>query len=309
MSYSSRRFWLALRLRGLSVHATAERTWNRINEHAILTRAAAVSFYAIAALVPFMALVIALCAHWLPGIERELGGEPTLDPLGPLRELMPADAASFLTRELGRLGSERPRGFVSFGLVALLWLSSSVFVEIIDAMNVISGAKETRPFWKRRLLAMVMTVSQAVILIAGVVSIVAWPQILHWLGLSQPASILATALHGITVFFTVLFSFALVLYVAPDSHRPWEWITPGSLLGTLVLMGVSLLFRIYTQNWGHYSATYGSFAGIILLMSWLWICSIVLLVSAELNQVVEDASPLLRRARPARLQAQSAAVG
>ena len=83
----------------------------------------------------------------------------------------------------------------------------------------------------------------------------------------------------------------------PTPDRPWEWITPGSLLGTLVLLGVSLLFRVYTQNWGHYSATYGSLAGIVLLMSWLWISSVVLLVSAELNQVIEDASPVVRSAR------------
>ena len=64
-----------------------------------------------------------------------------------------------------------------------------------------------------------------------------------------------------TVFFTVLSSFALALYVAPDSKRRWEWITPGSLLGTLVLLAISLVFRIYTQNWAHYSATYGSIDG------------------------------------------------
>jgi membrane protein len=55
---------------------------------------------------------------------------------------------------------------------------------------------------------------------------------------------------------------------------------------------VSQLFRVYVQNWGNYSATYGSLAGIVVLMSWLWICSIVLLAAAELNKVIEDASPL-----------------
>jgi len=81
--------------------------------------------------------------------------------------------------------------------------------------------------------------TQAAILIAAVVSIIAWPQILDGLGLSRPASILATVSHGIVVF-------------------------------------VSL-------------------AGIVVLMSWLWISSVVLLISAELNQVIEDASPFARR--------------
>jgi membrane protein len=55
---------------------------------------------------------------------------------------------------------------------------------------------------------------------------------------------------------------------------------------------VSLLFRAYVQNWANYSATYGSLAGVVILMSWFWICSITLLSAAELNKVIEDASPL-----------------
>src|SRR5262249_2066826 len=133
------------------------------------------------------------------------------------------------------------------------------------------------------------------ILITALVSIIAWPQILALLGLSRPAALLATALHGVTVFLMVLSSFAFALYMAPNSNRRWEWITPGSVLGTLLPLATSVLFRIYTQNWAHYSATYGSLTGIVVLMSWIWISSTVLLVSAEVNQVIEDSSYLNHR--------------
>jgi membrane protein len=303
--FISKRFWWAMHLGSLSARAVAVTTWTRINDHAILTRAAAIAFYAVAALIPFMGLLIALTSRWLPWIELQLGGDQPFDQLAPLRDLLPADAASFVTRELKRLQSQPPIGLVSFGLAALLWLSSSLFVEIIDAMNAISGVEETRPFWKRRLIAIVMTLSQAAILIAAVVSIIAWPQILAWLGLSRPAALVATLFHILTVFFTVLLSFAIALYVAPDSKRRWEWITPGSLLGTFVLLATSLVFRVYTQKWAHYSATYGSITGIIVLMSWIWISSVVLLISAELNQVIEDLSYRHRHAAPTRAPVQS----
>ena len=187
-----------------------------------------------------------------------------------------------------------PTGVVSFGLVALLWLSSSLFVAIMDAMNRIMGVQETRPFWKVRLTAMLLTVTQAAILIAAFATTLAWPQILGWLGLShnQTAATLATLIHVLTVFVMILLSYSVALYFGPDADQRWEWITPGSLLGTLVLLCVSLLFRVYVQNWSNYSATYGSLAGIVVLMSWLWICSIELLAAAELNKVIEDASPL-----------------
>jgi len=303
--FISKRFWWAMHLGGLSVRAVGVKTWIRLSDHAILTRAAAIAFYAVAALIPFMGLLIALTSRWLPWIELQLGGNRPFDPVDPFRDLLPADAASFLTRELRRLQSQPPTILMSFGLAALLWLSSSLFVEIIDAMNVISAVKETRPFWKRRLIAIVMTLSQAAILIAAVVSIIAWPQILAWLGMSRRAALMATALHGVTVFFTVLSSFAFALYVAPDSNRRWEWITPGSVVGTLVLLAASLVFRVYTQNWANYSATYGSLTGIIVLMSWIWISSVVLLVSAELNQVIEDSSFRHRSEQPARLPVHS----
>ena len=139
---------------------------------------------------------------------------------------------------------------------------------------------------------MCMTLSQAAILVAAVLTVIAWPQIVHFLHLSLAGTILATAIHQVTVFVAVLFSFALALYIAPDARQHWEWITPGSLCGTAVLMAVSLVFRVYTQRWADYSATYGSLAGIVMLMSWLWLSSVVLLTAAELNGVIKDASPV-----------------
>jgi membrane protein len=295
MAFSPERLSSALHLGGLTAREAAVRTWTRINDHEILTRAAAITFYAIAALVPFMALIISLTVHGLPWIMRVIGvhqSQSGSEPIDLLGGLVPADALSLIARELKRLREQPPTGMISFGLAALLWLSSSLFVGIIDAMNVIRGVQETRPFWKCRLIAMVMTVSQAAILIAAVGTFIAWPQILGWLGLSQPAAILATVIHGLTVLIMVLMSFSLALYFGPDATLRWEWITPGSLLGTLALCGVSLLFRIYVQHWGDYSATYGSLAGIVVLMSWLWLCAVELLVAAELNKVVEDAARL-----------------
>ena len=290
-----------MHLGGLTFREVCLRTWTKINEHEILTRAAAISFYALAALVPFLALVIALSAWLLPRIAWVLPwvkqdaadqGAAAANAIALLQNLLPADAASLLGRELATLQEKPPSGIISFGLIALLWLSASLFVAVMDAMNRIMGVQETRPFWKVRLTAMLMTLSQAVILIVAFVTTLAWPQIIRWLGLSQTAAVLATMVQGITVFVIILLSFSLALYFGPDADQRWEWISPGSLIGTLILLCVSLLFRVYVQNWANYSATYGSLAGVVILMSWLWISCIELLAAAEFNKVIEDASPL-----------------
>jgi membrane protein len=294
MAMFNKRFWSAMNLGGLTVRETAVRTWRGMIDHEILTRSAAISFYAIAAVVPFLALVITLTAYCLPFIPTGAGaeGSTSVGPLESLRDLIPGDALSIVARELRRLQEQPPTGLVSFGLIAILWLSSSLFVSIMDAMNRIMGIVETRPLWKQRVIAVLMTLSQAAILIVVFATIIVWPQILAWLGLSRAAAILVTALHAVAVFIMILVSFAVAMYFGPDADQRWEWITPGSMLGAAVLVGISYLFRIYVQNWGNYSATYGSLGGIMVLMSWLWLCSLELLAAAEVNKVIEDASPL-----------------
>jgi membrane protein len=286
--------WAAFHLGGLSVREVAMRTWDRINCHEILTRGAAITFYAIAALVPFLALVITLTAYLLPPpVRQAVSG--TTQPSGPMDELLsvlPADAASLVAREIEELQARPPAGLISFGLVATLWLSSSLFVGVMDTMNVILGVSDRRAWWKQRLVAVLMALSQGGILIVSFVTILAWRQILRFLGIDPTTAVLVTIAHGVLVYLVFLLSFAMAMYFAPDADQCWEWITPGSLLGSVVLLVVSVAFRVYVQNWANYSATYGSLAGIIVLMSWAWLCALTLLTAAEINKIIKDASPL-----------------
>src|SRR5262249_17529149 len=90
-------------------------------------------------------------------------------------------------------------------------------------------------------------------------------------------------------------SFALTFYVGPDAEQRWEWITPGSLLGTVVFLATSSGFRQYVQHFANYDKTYGSLGGVMVLLFWFWISSLVLLSAAQLNRVIEEASPLGKR--------------
>jgi membrane protein len=290
MRHSFGRRWHARYLHGLTARELIAQTWQRIDDQAILSRSAAISFYGTAALVPFMGLVIALLAHGLPWIRRALPGYLQLDPIAPLAALLPAEAVSLIEVELNRLRAEPRAGLLSFGLGVLLWLSSSVFVEIIDAMHAIRGIKDTRPFWKRRLIAMVLTLGAAGILISATLTIVIWPQILGWLGLSQGVSVMATIVHTVVVTLTVYLTLELAIQVGSNTVQTWRWFTPGCALGTVVVVGASLLLRFYAQRWADYGATYGSLAGIMLLMTWLWLSSLALLVAAVFNKVIDDAA-------------------
>ena len=290
----------ALDLGGLSARELVIRTWKKIDEHEIMTRAAAVSFYAMLALVPFLALTMFLTARLLPDVTGRLGrttglGNLTTDQLrSTLRTILPAEGYAVFEDQIARIqGQERPNlGLLLFSTAVTLWLASSLFVAIIDAMNRIHGVMETRSFVKIRLTALVMTCLQTIILAGSLLAIVLGPELMRWVGLSESGALLAIAGQWVIVVVMVMISFALTFYVAPDADQRWEWITPGSLFGTAVFLAACFGFRVYVQNFGSYNKTYGSLGGVMVLLFWFWISSLVVLSAGQMNFVIEDASPL-----------------
>jgi membrane protein len=86
--------------------------------------------------------------------------------------------------------------------------------------------------------------------------------------------------------------YAVVYYAAPNVEiRRWQWITPGAVSGVLAWIAASGAFFVYVANFSSYSATYGAFATVVILLVWLWLTNVVMLLGAELNAVVD-----LRRA-------------
>jgi membrane protein len=296
--FSSLRMREALSLGGLSVRELLSRTWKKILENEIMTRAAAVSFYAMLALVPFLGLVLSIVVDLMPDLRGPSGTTIAFanKTVGELRQtsqsIFPREAYEVFEAQISRLQKQPKAGIISLSLAVTLWLASSLFVAIIDAMNRIYGVNETRSFLKLRLTAIVMTIVQAIILVGSLLMIVAGEEIVTWMGVRPPASALATAIQWMVVLIMVLLSFALSFYVGPDADQPWEWITPGSLAGALVFLLVSLGFRLYVQNFANYDKTYASLGGVMVLLVWFWVSSLVLLSAAQMNEVIEDASLL-----------------
>jgi membrane protein len=93
------------------------------------------------------------------------------------------------------------------------------------------------------------------------------------------------------VFALVAAAVALVYYFAPDAEQDWLWITPGSVLATMLWIVASLAFRFYVTNFASYNETYGALGGVMVLLLWFYVSGIALLVGAELNAEIEHASP------------------
>lgn len=267
-----------------------------------MTWAAAIAFYAMLATVPFLALILVVVILRLPdlsgGGRRTIGlGNLTVEELdATLRSFFPNEAYVLVRDQIARIQGEPPVALLSLGVVIGLWSTSNLFMVVIDALNRTHGVKETRSFVRLRLTAMVMTLLQAACLLASLVAIVAWPQILRVLGVDPNGVVawVATAIRWSAVFLMVLLSFALTFYVGPDARQRWAWVTPGSVAGTIGFLVFCALFRLYVQNFGSYDRSLGALGGVMVLLFWFWGVALVLLGAAEIDRVIEAGSAVAR---------------
>lgn len=289
----------AWNLGGLTVRQVLWRTWNKLNDNEILTRASAVAFYAMLAMVPMIALFLTVTVNFLPDLsglnDRPAGGAGHLTVTqlrGALQNVLPEEGYRVVEDQIGRMQKEPPFGLISLGLLIALWSASSLFLAVMDALNRVAGVTETRGFIRLRITAVIMTLIQAAILLGALIAIVVGPEILEWLGFRGHLTWFAIGLQWTIVVAMVLASFALTFYVGPDAEQRWEWLTPGSILGMLVFLGFTWLFRVYIQNFSNYNKTYGSLGGVMVMLLWFWVTAVVLLTAGQMNHVIEDASPL-----------------
>jgi membrane protein len=297
---SSRHFLLTRRLGALPPWELAVRTWKKIEKNEILTRAAAVAFYAMLASVPFLGLLLTILVQLLPDLSHVTGrgaevGERSVTQLeSTLAAIFPKDANVLVVDQIAALQKQLqyrpPIALFAIGLATMLWSASTLFTAIIEALDRIHGVIETRSWVKMRLVAMFMTIVEAVILLAAVIAVVAGQEILAWLGFRGLQASVGRVIQVVVVWVMVLFSFALTYSIGPNVKQKCVWITPGSVIGSSVFLGSSYLFRVYAQNFANYDRIYGSLGGVMILLFWFWICATVLLAAGQLNKVIDDAS-------------------
>jgi membrane protein len=202
---------------------------------------------------------------------------------------------AFLEEELRRLSNADSGGILTIGILGALWSSSAAVVAIVGSLNRAYDIEEGRPWWKVRLTAIGLTVGLAVLVLASFTLIVAGPtiatQVASSFGLGSVFEWTWKILQWPLAFVLVSTAVGLVYYVAPDAEQDWAWITPGAVIGTLLWLVVSLVFKFYVANFADYNATYGAVGGVIVLLLWFYISGLAILVGAELNAEIEHASP------------------
>jgi membrane protein len=174
------------------------------------------------------------------------------------------------------------------GAFGAVWAASGAMTSLVKAVNRAHERVEARPFWKVRLIAIVLVVLTGLVT-AGLFILIVFggplgEAIADQAGLGGAFELLWAIVRWPMAFVAVLLFFAIVYYLAPDvEHRSWKWISPGSLVGAVLWLGLSALFALYTSFSGSYDKTYGALAGAIVLLLWLNYSAFAILFGAELN--------------------------
>ena len=288
------------KLGGLSARQLARRVWDEMSADEVMERAAALSYYFLFALFPALLFLTAMLSMVpLNGLDERL--------LAYVRDVLPGDAASTIERTLAEVTRVQRTGLLSVGLLVALWASSNGMVSLMSTMNVVYDVAERRSWWKRRAIAIVLTLAFSVFIMAALALMVFGPQIgnivASWLGLGTLFTRVWAIVSWPVVIGCALFGIELVYYLAPGGRQRWRWITPGAAAALVAWLGMSYGLRLYVAHFANYSATYGSIGGVILLMFWLYLTSVVFLVGAEIDAEIDATSRAATRIAPAIVRA------
>ena len=271
----------------LSWSELAKRTAREMGHDNALGLAAQLAYYLLLALVPALVFMVALTSFFPPRLLDQI--------LNVLQSVAPAEIDRMLRDQIASIAAGEDAGLLTLGFAMALWSSSAAIVAATDALNRAYDIEEGRPWWKVRLQAIALTIGLALFIVVAFGLVLMGPTLASRLAIGGgfgPAFEWGwKILQWPLVFALVATALGILFYFGPDADQDWEWITPGAVLGALLWLAASLLFKLYVANFASYNETYGSLGGVIVLMLWFYLSSLAILAGAEMNAEIEHASP------------------
>ena len=271
----------------LSWRGLFKRLYQEYENNEVGDSAAAISYYLVFSLFPFLFFLATLTAY-IPYASVSTDGL-----LERARAFLPSEAMGIVETHLrGLVGSPRPH-LLTLGLAAALYSASCAVDALRKGLNLAYDVKESRPLWKTALLAFGMTVGGGLLVLAGIALLVAGGDAGQWaarnLHIADEYVIVLRWIRWPITAVMITLGTALSYYLLPDVEQKFKFITPGSVIGTLAWLLASWGFGTYVSHFGSYNVTYGSIGGVIVLLTWFLITGFILLMGGEMNAIVEQA--------------------
>jgi membrane protein len=266
---------------------TLRRTVKEFKADNLSDWAAALTYYTMLSMFPALAALVSVVG---------LVGDPqstTNTLLDIVRQLSP-QSVDTLRQPIQNITSNRSGAGLALvvGLALALWSASGYVGAFMRADNAIYEKPEGRPFWKLRplqvLVTLVMVVMLAIVLLAVVATGPIARAVGENIGLGDTAITVWNIAKWPVLLAMVVAMLAILYHVSPNVKLPgFRWISPGAVVAVVAWIAASALFALYVANFGSYNKTYGTFAGVIVFLLWLWITNLAILFGAELNAELE----------------------
>lgn len=273
------------RLTGLpkrSWKAVLRGTVEEFKDDELADRAAALTYYGVLALFPALLVLVSLL-----GIAGESATKQVTDNL---RELAPSSARDVVSDAVQQLQGHSGVGslLAIVGLIVAVWSASGYIAAFIRASNAVYDMPEGRPVWKVLPLRLVLTVTLMVLACASALIVVFSGSLARRAGTALGVGDTALTAWSIAkwpvLVLLVTIMIAILYWAAPNAKgRGFKWVTPGSFLALAIWMAASAGFAFYVANFASYNKTYGTLAGVIVFLVWLWITNLAILLGLEFD--------------------------
>ncbi len=263
---------------------TLMRVKNEVGEDRLSMIAAAMSYYALLAFVPALTSVVLIYA-WI--------NDPSAisNQINSMSRFLPAEAQTILKDQLTSLSSKASSalGLSAIGsLLFSLWSASKASTAVMDAMNIIYDEKEKRSFIRRTGMAIWMTLFGAILSIVALLVVVGIPPVLANFHFPAMFESLAAGVGWIVLLLIFSFYLSFAYRFGPCREKAkWSWVSRGSIIASVLWAATSLLFSWYAAKFGNFNKTYGSLGAVIVLMTWFYISSFIILLGGEINSELE----------------------
>jgi len=242
------------------------------------------AFFALLALVP--ALVALVSCYGLVASETTV-----TEQVGNVLGAAPTEVRNLVEEQLRSIvrGSAGGASLAAIaGIVLALWSASSGMSHLIGAINLAYDERESRGFVRLRAMSLALTLGALVFLVVAFGVIAVLPAALAKTGLGVRARVAVNVVRWVVLLVGMLIGLGVLYRYGPDRNAPrWSWASPGAIVATAGFIVTSLLFSLYTANFGRYNETYGTLGAIVVVMLWLYLTAMMVILGAELNAELE----------------------
>jgi membrane protein len=208
--------------------------------------------------------------------------------LARLSPSVPPDALALVEQVLRDVVfTKNAPGLISIGAVLSLWAGAGMFGSLISALNVAYDVKESRPWWKQKLIAIACAIVAIVVLWGSTLVLVAGEEIVtavvRALHLGQFGTVVWTIVQYALAFAMVVLFIWMVYLILPNLHTRPATTLPGAIFAAVFWVIFSYAFRLYVTHFGSYNKTYGTIGAVIVLLTWIYWTMFAILVGGEFN--------------------------